>query len=391
MADNTIPLAALLGFIKQDMPPAQAPDFRSLMFPRAQINPQAEANKRQDFLAQQAADQTAEIFGTPAISVPYDMSPDELMEGEDPIAGLMNQVSGTGMFDASVPQNQRLVEMQKRMMASGNPIYQKQALANIGNMQTSVLSGMNQKELKAMELADPSTTKTREFEYAQNNPGFQKYLMDVAQAGAINLGAGTSYNLLPQSEVKRLNLDPGNYLVTKDGIRPLGETSTGRIRAQDNEKMRTRTVQLEAATKSYLKALADWRKDRTNMSKRQAAITAKNEYDFTLAARMNWQGEPSEIPLRKATESVPGPTDFSQLLIPGDPTLSGIRAMNERFGIDIDESQYYDATGQEQGFFETMQGLGQGITDEVKSWWDQGGGELEDEYQQWKARQSGDQ
>lgn len=369
--DNTL-LPSLMSFISQPAP--AAPDLQSLMLP---VDQAAIERARKDRFMKQAAEQSGNIFGQPRKVSKYEMSEGELMEGEMPISGLskIDQIA-TGIYDDSVPMSQRMSQMNQRMMASQNPLYQQQAFANIGSMQ---------------QAASP-TPDMRNFGFAQDNPAFADYQRSLRRSGATTINTGAqAFGRVPDEVVDSMGL-AGTYFYDKNGIpKPVGETSEGRISAQDTEKMKVRTTQLEAATKNYLEALGNWRTDRTNMSKRQAALTAKNEYDFALAARMNWQGEPSEIPLRKATESVPGPTDISQLFVPGDPTLAGLEAMNKRFGIDIDINDYYQAEGEEEGFIDTMKGIGEGISDTVRGFWDDGGEELEDEYQEWLRNRGGGQ
>lgn len=156
-------LAAIMSFLNSNnQPVAKAPDIRSLMLPI----PGAEQHAAQVAARRQAESMAAmapQIYGNAPtikdIAESYAMDPMERMADEPTIPGLQTvtqeQVPGTGIYDESKPIQQRMMEMNQRMLASGNPGFAKQWSQNQGNMQNANMTALSQIAKSKFDLANP--------------------------------------------------------------------------------------------------------------------------------------------------------------------------------------------------------------------------------------------
>lgn len=134
-------------------------------------NPQLLKMLQQQADASQMSLMSDQIYGTPQQTqqVPYQQGPDQTFPGEAPIQGLMNEQTtpGTGIYDQSVPIEQRYNQMNQRMLGSGLMGYIKQAMDNNKAMQTSLIG---QEGLGAFGK------NARDAGFVKGTPGFQDFV-----------------------------------------------------------------------------------------------------------------------------------------------------------------------------------------------------------------------
>jgi len=221
--NNPIGLATLLSFIKQPQAQAGPVDFSRFMQPRPR-SPEAAATRQAEGMA--ALSDTIygrKQQGQDAIVSPFQLNEDEFIEGESNPFGPMLNVqqeqspdfkAATGIYDESRPIQQRMTEMNQRMLESGNPGFAKQWSGNQAAMQGSHMSNAG-----AMERA----------KWAQQNPGMGSYGKNALDAGYIK-GTRPFQDFVQMQSQKKMfeeaNKKPFNTAALSKWMTPDGKSIT---------------------------------------------------------------------------------------------------------------------------------------------------------------------
>jgi len=143
-----------------------------------------------------------------------------LPSGNEALQG--QQASGIYQEDFN-PRERQLQLRNKAMLGSGLPALQEQALANMGSMQGSVMSGLNQLNLAKYNKANPAKAALpnayREWQLAQEE-GYPGSFMDYKAANkggiSVDFDQGGMKGKLSDAELGELGLT-GTYVWGKDG------------------------------------------------------------------------------------------------------------------------------------------------------------------------------
>ena len=207
-------IGQLLAFIKQA--PAQTPQ---LNIPTAPGMDQMMAEMAQRRQAKKMAGMADEIYGT--AGDPNTLAPTgQMMMGQGMMQNLQNTgdpgTPSTGLFDSGKPMEQRLMELNKRMLASGEPGFQDQWSGNQRAMQGQLMG-----RLKAMELA----------KYDTANPTAGPYEKNLNAMGMKRGDPGFNEGMKEQMKKSKMVIDPQDVPFTTSELkqyeRPDGSKPTG--------------------------------------------------------------------------------------------------------------------------------------------------------------------
>ena len=216
VTNPAVNLGVLLGFLNQNQAPvAKAADIKSLMLPIPGNDPHSRARRYKEKQASLMAEKADEIYGTPQMgqeqqTLPYVQSNAEMMEGEAPIQGLEQIIqqqspdyqAATGIYDKSVPVQQRIHEMNKRMLAAGVPGFNEQWAGNQRSMQNSMMQNAGLMAGKRFDAMNPLTSKIKEYQYSQANPGFLDYQTTIGRSNAPQMNVGSNMYVSPEEASK---------------------------------------------------------------------------------------------------------------------------------------------------------------------------------------------
>jgi len=214
-------LAQLLAFIRQ--PAARAADINLPGIPSNQIRKarQAaeEAERQKAERAQSLAGMADQLYGNPAVQgspEQFIQNPNE-MQGQGALSNLANEIipeqqgsPATGLFDASVPMEQRLMEMNKRMLSSGDPGLQAQWAKNNNQMQEGILDKIKAMDTKQLGIDNPTMGA-----YAKNalamglKPGSPEFIEAVKNQTEKNLFEKSGNKVYSVGEQKGMMMPDG--------------------------------------------------------------------------------------------------------------------------------------------------------------------------------------